>query len=302
MTRLHTPLLATLVLASTFGCRGWNSEQPPVHLNWNMDTQEKGKAYRASKDTDIFADGRMMRQPVEGTVPRGFLREDDHLVLGLVDGEPAVKFPASLAPTDLTRARGKNRFAIYCAPCHGKDGDGKGQVSQAKGLLVPPPSFFDARLKEMPNGKIYQAIAHGVNNGNMPAYNVQIAVEDRWATISFIRELQRTQDPGVADEPAPGVVVATVGAERGAGLYKSKGCNACHSLDGTKVVGPSFKGLWGKTENTDKGDVVVDDAYVRESIANPTAKITTGFPPAMPPQTLDENDLQSIILFLQTLK
>ena len=305
MTKLHSLIALAaigLMLTSTAACRGWNSDAPPVHLNWNMDTQEKGKAYRATKDTDIFPDGRMMRQPVEGTVPRGFLRDDDHLVLGLVNAEPAVKFPAALAPTDLTRARGKTRYAIYCAPCHGKDGDGKGQVSQAKGLLVPPPSFFDARLKEMPNGKIYQAIANGVNNGNMPPYNVQIPVEDRWALIAFIREMQRGKDPTVADEPAPGVVVATVGPERGAGLYKSKGCNACHSIDGTKIVGPTFKGLWGTTEQTDKGPVLVDEAHVRESILNPMAKITVGYPPAMPPQQLDENDLQSIIQYLQTLK
>ena len=303
MNKIHfAQAIAVLALASTAACRGWNSEQPPVHLNWNMDTQEKGKAYRATKDTEIFADGTMMRQPVAGTVPRGFLREDDHLVLGVVDGEPAVKFPLALAATDATRARGKNRFAIYCAPCHGKDGDGQGVVSQAKGLLVPPPSFFDARLKEMPNGKVFQAMSNGVNNGNMPAYNVQLSLQDRWAVVAFIREMQRTQDPTVADEPAPGVVVATVGAERGAGLYKSKGCNACHSLDGTKVVGPSFRGLWGKTESTDKGDVLVDDAYVRESILAPLAKITTGFPPAMPPFQLSDDDLASIILYLQTLK
>jgi cytochrome c551/c552 len=141
-----------------------------------------------------------------------------------------------------------------------------------------------------------------VNNGNMPAYNVQIPVEDRWAIVAYIRELERTRDPNVGDEPAPGVVVATVGAERGAGLYKSKGCNACHSIDGTKVVGPSFKGLWGKTEETDKGPVTVDEAYVRESILTPTAKITAGFPPAMPPQALSDDDIKSIVLYLQTLK
>lgn len=313
MKNLHLTVALALAIATAglVGCRGWNSEEPPVHLMWNMDTQEKGKAYRSMealhnpKDFGVssFSDGRMMRMPVEGTVARGHLRDDDLSILGVDDkGEPTVKFPATYASTDASRARGKIRFAIYCAPCHGKDGDGTGPVNQSKGLLVPPPSFHDARFKEMPNGKIYQAITHGVNNGNMPAYNVQIPVEDRWAIVAYIRELERTRDPNVADEPAPGVVVATVGAERGAGLYKSKGCNACHSIDGTKVVGPSFKGLWGATEQTDKGPVTVDEAYVKESILTPTAKITAGFPPAMPPQALSDDDIKSIVLYLQTLK
>lgn len=315
MTRLHPSLTLALAIATSLaalsGCRGWNSEEPPVHLMWNMDTQEKGKAYRAiealhnPKDPGVavFADGRMMRMPVDGTVPRGHLRDDDLSELGVDDkGEPTVKFPPTYTATDASRARGKIRFAVYCAPCHGKDGAGTGPVNQSKGLLVPPPSFHDARFKEMPNGKIYQAITHGVNNGNMPAYNVQISVEDRWAIVAYMRELQRTRDANVSDEPAPGVVVATVGAERGAGLYKSKGCNACHSLDGSKVVGPSFKGLWGATEQTDKGPVVVDEAYLKESILNPTAKIVTGFPPAMPPQVLNDDDIKSIALYLETLK
>lgn len=311
MTRIHLILALSLATASIVGCRGWNSEEPPVHLLWNMDTQEKSKAYRSMealhnpKDSGVssFTDGRMMRMPVDGTVARGNLRDDDLAILGIDDkGEPTVKFPAAYAASDLTRARGKIRFAIYCAPCHGKEGAGDGHVNQSKGLLVPPPSFHDARFKEMPNGKIFQAITNGVNNGNMPAYNVQIPVADRWAIVAYVRELERTRDANVADEPAPGVVVATVGAERGAGLYKSKGCNACHSTDGTKVVGPSFKGLWGKTEDTDKGPVTVDEAYVHESILTPTAKVVTGFPPAMPPQALNDDDIKSIVLFLQTLK
>jgi mono/diheme cytochrome c family protein len=297
---MRIPGFTLAVVLSLAGCRGWNSDQPPVHLNWNMDTQERSRAFKATPD--FFADGRMMRQPVEGTVARGNLRDDDHLTLGVVDGEPAVKFPGALASTASTRARGKERFAIYCAPCHGKDGDGKGYVSQAKGLLVPPPSFFDARFKEMPNGKVFAAITNGVNNGNMPAYNVQIPTADRWAIVAFLRELQRTKDPTVADEPAPGVVATAVGAERGAGLYKSKGCNACHSIDGTKVIGPTWQGLWGSSEQTDQGPVVVDEAYVRESILTPMAKITVGYPPAMPPQALDDNDLASIILYMQSLK
>ena len=87
-------LVAVLALALN-GCRGWTSDKPPVHLNPNMDTQEKAKAFRKS---GFFADGLAMRLPVEGTVAQGFLREDDTLSRGLgSDGQPALDFPAGLA-------------------------------------------------------------------------------------------------------------------------------------------------------------------------------------------------------------
>jgi cytochrome c oxidase subunit II len=92
--------------------------------------------------------------------------------------------------------------------------------------------------------------------------------------------------------------------EYGAQLYKAKGCNACHSLDGTKIVGPTFKGIWGRTEETSGGTVTVDEAYVKESIETPNAKIVNGFPPAMPPvvPALDQVAIDSLILFMKEQK
>lgn len=304
--------LAAALVAGASGCRGWESDKPPVHLNWNMDTQEKGKAYRKEA---LFADGRVMRAPVEGTVARGYLRDDDHKFLGQVDGKDAVKFPEGMKPEDLV-ARGANRYQIYCTPCHGRDADGKGPVatrvpSGQGGLLVPPPDLKSERVKEMLNGQIYRAMLNGVNNGNMPSYAAQIPVEDRWAIIAYIRQLQggNFEPTGAAE------VVLTAGpsADNGKALYKSKGCNACHSIDGTKVVGPTFKGLYGRTESTSAGDVAVDEAYVRESILQPMAKVVNGYPPAMPQYAavpaapsganqLTEDELKSIVLFLETLK
>jgi outer membrane protein OmpA-like peptidoglycan-associated protein len=174
------------------GCRGWKTEKPPIHLNPNMDTQEKGKPYRKS---EFFADGRWMRTPVEGTVPRGFLNDDAHWSEGLVSGEPAGTFPAKFEGTAADMARGKERYGIYCAPCHGNSGYGNGPV--ASKLKVAPPAFHDARLKEMSVGKIYQAIHQGVNNGNMPSYAVQLSEQDRWNVIYYVRALQRSVDPNV---------------------------------------------------------------------------------------------------------
>jgi mono/diheme cytochrome c family protein len=306
---------AALTAASLAGCRGCESEKPPVHLIRNMDTQEKGKAYR--KDwSGVFADGLQWRLPVEGTVAVGQLNDDDALFEGLVDPldggalEPTKEFPAALKVDgnvpDSLADRGKGRYQIFCAPCHGKEGDGKGPVAGAAldggpRLTVPPPSFTDERRRSLLAGQIYAAIKHGVNPPNMGSYAAQIPVEDRWAIVAYIR-----RDIQKQPYESGGVVQVVVGdkatAETGAGLYKSKGCNACHSIDGSKLVGPSFKGLWGKTESTNVGDVVVDEAYFRESILQPMAKTVNGYPPAMPPQALSDIEIESLALFVQTLK
>lgn len=304
--------LAVAVAATFAGCRGWETDQPPVHLNPNMDTQEKGRPYRRD-DTGLFPDGRMMRPPVDGTVAQGELLDDDHFELGLgADGGMAQTFPEQVKFEDpQVIARGQERYQIYCAPCHGVKADGKGPVvtrpQPGMGLMVPPPSFHDVRLKEMLNGQIYRAIRLGVNNNNMPSYASQIPTADRWAIIAGVRAYQKELDPTLNAQPGGGpalVASATPTVEYGAALYKAKGCFACHSLDGNRIVGPTFKGIWGRKEPTDKGEVVVDEAYVRESITTPLAKVVTGYPPAMPPVVppLDEVAMESLILFLKEQK
>jgi mono/diheme cytochrome c family protein len=301
---MRRAFVAVLGLAFLFGCRGWESEKPPVHLIFNMDTQEKGRPYRADK-TGLFADGRVMRLPVEGTVAVGTLHEDDVLEEGLgADGQPSLTFPTSIKREDAFRAHGRLRYEIYCTPCHASVGDGKGPVA-GKGLPVPPANFHDPRLKALPVGKIYQAIKYGVNNENMPSYAAQIPVEDRWAIVAHVRQLQKERDPSVAEEGGENIVVAeatTASVEHGAQLYKAKVCVTCHSLDGTRIVGPSFKGLFGKTEATSAGEVTVDEAYLRESITEPNAKVTTGFPPAMPKQEFKPIEVESLILFIKNQK
>jgi mono/diheme cytochrome c family protein len=276
-----------------------------------MDTQERGRAYRKD-DTGLFADGRVMRPPVEGTVALGQLNDDDAYFKGLNEkGEYVTAFPASIrnddgSPKADVVARGKERFKIFCTPCHGPNGDGDGVVNTSKGLLVPPPSMHSERVRELFNGKVYAAMAVGVNNGNMSSYAAQISVEDRWAIVAYVRELERQKDPNQPWEPTggPPVLVDTSKPtiELGKALYKGKGCNACHSLDGSKLVGPTFRGLWGKTEKTSAGEVTVDLAYVTESIRAPMAKIVDGYPPAMPPAVVTDIEAQSIALFFESLK
>jgi mono/diheme cytochrome c family protein len=301
--------LSVVVLLA--GCRGWETEERPVHLIKNMDTQERGRAGRRDS-TGLFADGRTSRPPVEGTVAQGQLGDDLLWEEGVDEkSEPTKAFPANVkGEFEPQVSRGQNRFNIYCAPCHGPGLDGKGTVAAlaldgGPRLLVAPPDLHIERIaKDMVVGKIYSAIRNGVNAGNMPSYAAQIPVADRWAIVAYVKSEQMKKDPSVQMEPGGvAVVVGNVAsAEIGASLYKAKGCNACHSLDGSKLVGPSFKGVWGRSEKTSGGDVTVDLAYVTESVLTPMAKIVEGFPPAMPPQVLTPVEIESITLFFQTLK
>lgn len=303
---------AAVSALSLAGCRGWETEERPVHLIKNMDTQEKGKAYRRDS-TGLFADGRMMRLPVEGTVAQGQLGDDLLLEEGVDEkGEPSQEFGTGVEDNwDQNVARGQDRYDVFCAPCHGVNLDGKGTVADkaldgGPRLTVAPPDLHQARIaKEMVVGKIYSAIRNGVNAGNMPSYAAQIPVGDRWAIVAYVKAAQMKKDPSVPKKPGkiagPDI---SGGATAAAGeiLFKTKGCNACHTIDGNRLVGPSMKGLWGKTEDTSAGPTVVDDAYFKESLLQPMAKIVTGYPPAMPPQAVIDVEIQSLALYVQTLK
>jgi hypothetical protein len=180
-----TPGLGLIGLLVLAGCRGQPSEDPPIHPNLNMDFQTN---YKPQKESTFFADGRAARPQLPGTLHRGQLKEDSSLHFGK-EGETFVaNFPVSVTK-DLV-VRGQERFNIFCVPCHGKTGDGKGIVIK-RGML-PPPNFHDQRIVDMPVGQIYDAIINGVR-GNMPAYNYAIPLEDRWAIVAYVRALQLSQ-------------------------------------------------------------------------------------------------------------
>lgn len=205
---LGATALALVVGASSSGCRGWTSDAPPVHLNPNMDTQQKLKPYRASS---FFKDGRTMRPQVEGTIARGQLRNDDHRFEGkLASGTFAGTFPTGFAADAKDVQRGQRRYEIYCTPCHSSAGDGNGPV--ARRLLIKPPTFHQDRIQTMPVGEIFNVITHGKNYPNMPAYAAQIPVEDRWRISLYVRALQRTRMPSL-----PIVTVQKAAAPAGEG-------------------------------------------------------------------------------------
>jgi len=181
-----------LVLA---GCRGTISRKTPIHINPNMDIQEKFDPQEANA---FFADGRAMRPPVPGTVARGFLREDTRFYQGRgANGALVAKMPVPV--TRELVLRGRERFNIYCAPCHGQAGDGKGPVSTGGYGMVPAPSYHTVRLKGEGDGYFFDAITNGIRT--MPSYAAQVPVADRWAIVAYIRALQRSQNAQEGDIP-----------------------------------------------------------------------------------------------------
>jgi hypothetical protein len=178
--RLRHSALALALLALS-GCRGCTSSRPPIHLNPNMDIQPR---YEPQAASDFFYNGAAMRPPVAGTVARGELRDSSPFWTGKDAGGGFVA-AVPVAVDDTVRARGAERYNIYCAACHDKGGDGKGILFERG--KVPTPSFHIDRLRQMPDGQIFDTITNGL--GLMPAYRYPVPVADRWAIIVHLRTL-----------------------------------------------------------------------------------------------------------------
>ncbi|MBN2227626.1 MAG: cytochrome c [candidate division Zixibacteria bacterium] len=191
---IMTALMLPAVLLLTGCTREQTSEKPPIHLNPNMDSQPK---YKAQAESKYFADGATMRTPDSGAVARGYLRDDSIYYFGKTGDSDFIATMPVYMTTQLMQ-RGRERFDIYCAPCHSRLGDGTG-IIVARGL-VAPPTFHDERLRTIPDGQLFDVITSGLRN--MPSYKHQIPVDDRWAIIAYMRALQRSHNATSADVPA----------------------------------------------------------------------------------------------------
>jgi mono/diheme cytochrome c family protein len=180
--RRHHFALALVLLALSGCARGCTSSRPPIHLNPSMDDQPRYEPQAASA---FFYNGAAMRPPVQGTVARGELRGSGPYWTGK-DAGGAFVAAVPLAVNDAVRERGAERYDIYCAACHDKGGDGKGILFERG--KVPTPSFHIDRLRQMPDGQLFDTITNGL--GLMPAYRYPIPVPDRWAIIVHLRSLQ----------------------------------------------------------------------------------------------------------------
>lgn len=171
-------LLAVLALA---GCRQDMQDQP---------------RFKPLAKSDFYADLRSARPPVEGTVARGQLHEDTYFYTGKMGNAPGDYMPFPV--NEAVLARGRERFNIYCSPCHSRLGDGNGVIVQ-RGFRRPP-SYHTERLRKAPLGYFFDVMSNGF--GAMPDYAAQIPARDRWDIVAYIRALQLSQNSTAADVPA----------------------------------------------------------------------------------------------------
>ena len=203
---------------------------------YDMQDQPKMKPYRG---TSFFGDGLAMRQPVPGTIPRGYLRSDKALFTGKNDtnanrattAQPSANansnsstsananaysgdvdtFPFPI--TEETVQRGRQRYDIFCSVCHGLTGHGDGMIVR-RGYRQAA-NFHEERLRQAPVGHFFDVVTNGW--GAMPSYAPQIPVQDRWAIISYVRALQAAEPkspptaPGPTGSPTPQATPGTGG-------------------------------------------------------------------------------------------
>jgi mono/diheme cytochrome c family protein len=156
-------------------------------LKQDMALQPKNRPLSPS---DFFSDGRSERPLLENTVARGSLADDV-----LIVPKESNAFP--LAVTEELLERGEGRYKIFCSPCHGLEGDGNGMVVMRG--MKRPPSYHTDRLRQVPNGYIFDVITNGF--GAMLNYSAQIPIRDRWAIVAYVRALQLSHDAKVTDLP-----------------------------------------------------------------------------------------------------
>jgi mono/diheme cytochrome c family protein len=196
--RRHLRVLALTLMSvvALSGCaRGCTSSRPPIHINPSMDDQPKVRPQTAS---GFFYDGASMRTPVPGTVAIGELREDTAFFTGQgADGQFVASIPETVPVDDALAERGRDRYAIYCQPCHDARGDGRGILFQRGS--VPTASFHDEQRLAYPDGQIFDIITNG--SGLMAGYRWPIPPADRWAIVARVRELQREQLARAANAP-----------------------------------------------------------------------------------------------------
>ncbi len=192
-------VLSWIPLALIMRARVTTSPKPRIHVVPDMDNQPK---FKTQARNPLFADRRAMRPPVAGAVPRGATLGDAVLTAGKVADDWVETIPVEINRELLDR--GRERYDIYCSPCHGLAGFGDGMVAKRadellEGTWTPPTSFHSELLRTRPVGHIFNTISNGIRN--MPAYGPQIPVDDRWAIVAYVRALQRSQNATVDDVP-----------------------------------------------------------------------------------------------------
>lgn len=149
--------------------------------------------YEPFEGSEFFADGLASRHPPEGTVARGARERGTLFYTGKIGGKLADAFPFPV--TRQVLERGRERYDIFCSPCHDRVGTGVGMIVR-RGYRQPP-SFHSEKLRKTPAGEFFEHITFGF--GAMPSYAAQIRPEDRWAVVTYIRALQLSRNARLAD-------------------------------------------------------------------------------------------------------
>lgn len=212
--------------------------------------------------------------------------------------------------------RGMAIFSQFCVECHGPDGSAQGRrgiplnlpANQATGPEWDQREPVIRRAIERGRGQIMPAWSDqegGPLSDQQVTDLVNMIHTGDWTEIShYVIEQYGGFEPTPPPVPTPqgGSEVTDPVAQQGQQIYQQQ-CAACHSIDGSQMTGPSWQGVYGREVTLEDGSTVTaDDAYITESIRNPTAKIVQGFAPAMPPFQLTDEEIAAIIAYMQTLQ
>ena len=202
-------LILLVLLAAVFaiaGLQGRILRKPPIEVFSDMDRQSK---LRPQKPFDFFTNGVSSQLPPEGTIARRtpiqtaagavYAFEDSPVNTGKITGTTNFIAANPLRVDARLLARGRERFDIYCAPCHGKLGDGNG-ITKTIGDMPAVANLHDRRIVVMADGEIFNTITFG--KSTMAAYGPIVPVQDRWAIVAYLRALQLSQ-LGTADDLPP---------------------------------------------------------------------------------------------------
>ena len=211
-------ILAVIAVLALAGFRGDYTTKTPIQIFPDMKAQPRFDAQHTGL---FYADTRAARAIVPGTVPQGYVMPGryssndannarglngptgfsngtDYVNTGRIGDYWGSGIPKEIEVSVTLLERGRERFNIHCAPCHGQTGVGNGIVSQFG--LNGIANLQQTRLRLMPEGQLFETITHG--KGNMAPYGSNLTVEDRWAIIAYVRALQRSQNAKLDDVPA----------------------------------------------------------------------------------------------------
>jgi mono/diheme cytochrome c family protein len=199
--------VCVLAVVGIAGKRGALSRKSPLYVFPDMRRQLK---LRPMEPNGFFPNGISSQLPVPGTIARGkpiqtaaglvYPYQDAAVYTGLVPGTTNFVETSPMRVDAQLLQRGRERFTIYCSPCHGQEADGTG-ITKKVGAMAVVANLHDKRIVEMPDGEIFHVITNGRNL--MGAYGPNVPVEDRWAIISYVRALQLSWLGTTDDVPQP---------------------------------------------------------------------------------------------------